>query len=149
MEEITRLIQFSDAIRESTMKRLVKVTPGYENWRVNETSMSFTDIAMHLIECDYWLIDKFANPELKSLGGNVNAITISNRKQYEEVLNKLKESAEKKKEFLRNLNDNKLTELIYDERFNGKVSKWWVIVRGNLDHEIHHRGQISIYLKLI
>ena len=29
-----------------------------------------------------------------------------------------------------------------------EVSVWWIIVRGNLDHEIHHRGQLS-YLRAI
>ena len=30
-----------------------------------------------------------------------------------------------------------------------EVSVWWIIVRGNLDHEIHHRGQLSSYLRAI
>jgi uncharacterized damage-inducible protein DinB len=28
-----------------------------------------------------------------------------------------------------------------------EVTIWWIIVRGNLDHETHHRGQLSVYLK--
>jgi uncharacterized damage-inducible protein DinB len=35
-----------------------------------------------------------------------------------------------------------------DSRF-GEVTVWWVIVRGNLDHEIHHRGFIGAYLKML
>ena len=32
-----------------------------------------------------------------------------------------------------------------------EVSVWWIIVRGNLDldHEIHHRGQLSSYPRAI
>ena len=26
---------------------------------------------------------------------------------------------------------------------------WWIIVRGNLDHETHHRGQIAAYLRML
>lgn len=38
---------------------------------------------------------------------------------------------------------------IFDKRFGKKVTIWWIIIRGNLDHEIHHRGQLSVYLKLL
>ena len=37
---------------------------------------------------------------------------------------------------------------IPDERFGGNVSVWWILLRGNLDHEIHTRGQIALYLTL-
>ena len=36
-----------------------------------------------------------------------------------------------------------------DPRFGESVSVWWIIVRGNLDHEIHHRGQIAAYLRAL
>jgi len=35
---------------------------------------------------------------------------------------------------------------VFDERF-GETTLWWIVVRGNLDHEIHHRGQIAAYLR--
>jgi uncharacterized damage-inducible protein DinB len=38
---------------------------------------------------------------------------------------------------------------IYDDRFNDEVSIEWIILRGNLDHEIHHRGQIAVYLRML
>ena len=36
-----------------------------------------------------------------------------------------------------------------DDRFGGDVSLWWVVVRGNLDHEAHHRGQLATLLRII
>ena len=39
--------------------------------------------------------------------------------------------------------------IIYDDRYNDMVSIEWVILRGNLDHEIHHRGQIAAYLRVL
>ncbi len=32
---------------------------------------------------------------------------------------------------------------VFDGRFGGRVRVWWIVVRGNLDHEAHHRGQIA------
>jgi uncharacterized damage-inducible protein DinB len=36
-----------------------------------------------------------------------------------------------------------------DDRFGGEVTLWWTIVRGNLEHEAHHRGQIAVYLRIV
>ena len=26
---------------------------------------------------------------------------------------------------------------------------WWLILRANLDHEIHHRGALAVYLRVL
>ncbi|MFX0090823.1 MAG: hypothetical protein ACFFBD_03590, partial [Candidatus Hodarchaeota archaeon] len=60
-----------------------------------------------------------------------------------------KQTGKSRKLLLENMLEDQLTEKIFDERFGGPVNVWWIIVRGNLDHEIHHRGQISVYLKVL
>jgi uncharacterized damage-inducible protein DinB len=39
--------------------------------------------------------------------------------------------------------------LVFDDRFGCQVSVWWVIVRGNLEHEAQHRGQVASYLRIL
>ncbi len=31
---------------------------------------------------------------------------------------------------------------------HGNATLWWIIVRGHIDHEIHHRGQLQVLLRL-
>jgi hypothetical protein len=52
------LIDFCKTVRDSTLKRLKVVPEGYENWRISKKSLSFAEIAKHLIESDDWTIKK-------------------------------------------------------------------------------------------
>ena len=112
-------------------------------------AMSSADIAYHLIETDEWLFKKIELKNLKSILGNSGTIEIKSRNDYLKLIEELINSGEKRAEIIQSLSDKGLEEKIYDDRFGQEVSVWWIIVRGNLDHEIHHRGQLSSYLRAI
>jgi len=38
---------------------------------------------------------------------------------------------------------------LWDDRFCNLVRIEWIIFRGNIDHEIHHRGQVAAYLPVL
>lgn len=146
--ECGRLAEFSEAVRESTLKRLLLVPDGSENLRACDKSMSFADIAKHLIDADRWLSTKLENPEIEPLAGIDRPVEIEERSQYLQLLEELKETGRLRRDLIKNLTDERLDESIPDARFGGEVSLWWVIVRGSLDHEAHHRGQISTLLQI-
>jgi uncharacterized damage-inducible protein DinB len=68
---------------------------------------------------------------------------------YLDLLGELERLGEERAEWLSQLTDGELDEAIPDDPFGGMVAIWWVIVRGNLDHEAHHRGQVAAYLRVI
>ncbi|NIP43896.1 MAG: DinB family protein [candidate division Zixibacteria bacterium] len=146
--DIQNLAAFSRAVRESSMKRLRAVEVGFENWRPVEESMSFADIAFHLIEADRWLLKKLEVGDLAPILGRMGAIEISNRDEYIDLLSQLETTGRERADLIERLDSEHLARKIYDSRFGDKVSVWWIIMRGNLDHEIHHRGQLSVYLRL-
>jgi len=146
--EIQRLIEFAETIRQSTLKRLRLVPVDYMNWSPAIELMSFADIANHLVESDEWLLKKIRIKTLEPIDGIPNSLTIKNKDDYDILFSSLEDSFLKKCRFIKNLDDVKLNELMFDERFGEEVSIWWIIVRGNFDHEIHHRGQISVYLRM-
>jgi uncharacterized damage-inducible protein DinB len=147
--EATRLAQLSVAVRESTLKRLRLVPVGREDWRPDGGALSFADITQHLIECDEWLAAKLADPGITAIKGEPRRAFAARRSEFQAFLDRLAETGEMRRRLLAGLGDDKLAELIPDERFGGDVSVWWVIVRGNLDHETHHRGQIAVYLRMV
>ena len=149
MLESKRLARFSQAVRESTLKRLRLVPEGYENWRISSKAMSFADMAQHLIDADNWLFEKLKIKNLKAMTGQPNLMEIKDRNQYEDLLGDLEQIGDRRSSMLDKITDAELSEMIYDDRFGGEVSAWWIIMRGCLDHEIHHRGQISAYLRAI
>ncbi len=147
MTEGKRLAEFSDVVRESTLKRLTIVPPGAENWKMSEDSMSFADIAQHLIDADRWLFKMLKTKNLPRMLGVSGAARIKNRDEYLGLVEELKQTQHMRRTLLELMPDEDFDVMMHDERF-GNVSAWWVIVRGNLDHEIHHRGQLVAYLKM-
>ena len=111
--------------------------------------MSFADQAGHLIDTDEWLFKKLTVKTLDPILGEAGTVTVADRAEYEALLDALARKGEQRCALLENLTAEQLDELIYDARFDGDVSVWWIIVRGNLDHEIHHRGQIVAYLRAL
>jgi uncharacterized damage-inducible protein DinB len=145
----SELIELSDAIRNSTIKRLKLVPLGKENWRISPGAMSFADSALHLIDSDNWMIKKINQKILAPIDGIAGSVQISNEDEYKKLIGDLILSGVRRTDFIRTLNQKKFEELIYDERFGKEVSVWWIIVRGNLDHEIHHRGAIAAALRVL
>lgn len=147
--EAQRLAAFARAVRESTMKRLRRVPPGRENWRITPGAMSFADVAGHLVDTDEWLFKKLTVKTLDPILGEAGSVTVPDRAAYFALLEALARTGERRCALLESLTAENLDETIYDARFEGAVSVWWIIVRGNLDHEIHHRGQIVAYLRAL
>lgn len=143
-----RLADFSTAVRESTLKRLLQVPPGKENWRPSSSSMSFANIAHHVAEADSWLFRKLEDPAFSKMAGRVGDAAVATPEEFQELVTKLRRSGERRATFLSTITDSFLDSPIFDDRF-GEVTVWWVIVRGNLDHEAHHRGQLAVYLRMI
>jgi uncharacterized damage-inducible protein DinB len=145
--ESQRLAQWSRAVRGSSLRRLSLVHPGFENWRLTPESMSFADVAFHLIEADRWLFRKLAEPNLSPMVGRAGTTNISAREQFTALCAKLETLGEERGAVLESLSPAQLEAEVVDQRFGGVVTFWWVVVRGNLDHEVHHRGQIAAWLR--
>jgi uncharacterized damage-inducible protein DinB len=143
-----RLAELAVAARRSTLDRLRTVPFGREEWRPTPAALSFADIAHHLREADDWILRKEADPELESMRARAGEAAGSGR-QWEDLMESLERSGEARATWLRGLSDDALDQTLVDDRFGGEVTLWWVIARGNLDHEAHHRGQIATYLRLL
>ena len=85
--------------------------------------------------------------DCRRITGDSSRVEIKSRDEYLRLIDELKQTQKTRRTVLENMSDEGFDVMMYDERF-GDVSAWWVVVRGNLDHEIHHRGQIVAYLKL-
>ncbi len=144
-----KIIEFAKAVRESTLKRLRVVPPGFENWKISNNSLSFADIAKHLIDTDNWLFQKLKNNSLKSIRANSSSFIVNKHQEYLDLLQNLFQTGKERENLIERIENEAWNRQIYDDRFNGDVSVWWLIMRGNLDHEIHHRGQLASYLRVL
>jgi uncharacterized damage-inducible protein DinB len=144
-----RLAELSEAVRESTLKRLRVVPEGLENWRPVPSAMSFADLAHHIAEADRWLFRKLESPELPPMRGAAGACVVADRAQFLALVEELVDLGRRRSALLRGLSAAALDRHLPDDRFGGEVSVWWIVVRGNLDHEAHHRGQLASYLRQV
>ena len=147
--EIELLTEFCRSVRGSTIKRLELVPEGYENWKVSPGALSFAETAKHIIDLDYWLLNKIKNPNTKSIETETAIIKNCNKEEYRKLIKDLKEILGKKIDLIKTLDADKLKEKLYDDSYNSEVSLVWLILRRNIDHEIHHRGQIATYLRVL
>jgi uncharacterized damage-inducible protein DinB len=145
--ESRRLAEWSKEVRGSSLKRLSLVRPGFENWRLTPGSMTFADVAFHLIEADQWLFRKMAEPSLTPMVGRAGMTNISAREQFTALCDELEALGRRRAAVLESLSPAQLDATVPDQRFGGVVTFWWVLVRGNLDHEVHHRGQVAAWLR--
>jgi len=143
------LKDFAAAVRSSTIKRLEKVPAGYENWRISPGSLSFAETAKHLIDIDEWVLQKIKDPELKSIETESAVMENCSRERFLELIKGLKIFLAKKLEFIDKLDEAGLEHKIYDDTYNTEISIAMLFLRRNLDHEIHHRGQIAVCLRVL
>jgi uncharacterized damage-inducible protein DinB len=145
------LAEFSLAVRESSLKRFRSIPPGMENWRITPKSMSIADLAEHLIHTDRWLFRKLDDPTVQAISGNPGEVNIVMREQYDALITQLFESGQRRAELFRNIKDEVLSKRIFDDHYGSgsESSVWWICVRANLDHEIHHRGALAVYLRVL
>ena len=147
--ESHRLAEWSNAIRESSLKRLRIVPEAHVNWRPTPESMSFADLAHHLVEADVWLFEKLNTPDLAPMVGRAGAVGSVTPAGYQAILSHLQATGIERFGLIQSLTPERLSAAMPDARFGGAVSVWWVLVRGNLDHEVHHRGQVAAYLRFL
>jgi uncharacterized damage-inducible protein DinB len=145
------LADLSLAVRESSLKQFRVVPAGMENWRITPESMSIADLAKHLIRADELLFRKIADPSVEIVTGNAGEVTITRREQYDALVAQLVETGNRRAELFRKMTDQELSKRIPDDHYgSGKDSTvWWILVRANLDHEIHHRGALAVYLRVL
>lgn len=46
------------------------------------------------------------------------------------------------------MSEEELASEVDEPQVLGRTNYWWLIVRGSLDHEIHHRGAFQLALRL-
>ena len=147
MKELTK---FSIAVRESTLKRLRAVPIGSEDWRVDKDSMSFADIAQHIIDCDLALIESFHTKNIGSNLGKAHSALTDKYNALKDLLEKLEETKNKRAVFIEGLNQKDLSEIVSTDRKEREQQLTMeLLILSMLDHETHHRGQLSVYLKMI
>ena len=148
--DLERLANFSDKVRNSTLKRLRKVPPGKENYSISNDSMTIADIARHLIICDEAYLSLLDTKQLEKNLGKTNSIRIKSREEFDNLIRSLEVLKIQRHDFILAMNDEKLNTKIAVDSIAGKSEEdLGSLIYRMLDHETHHRGALAIYLNVL
>ena len=140
---------FSNTIRNSTIKRLRKVPAGGENWAPFDGGMSFADIAYHIIECDVALLRGVESRQIDKNLGTAGAMPIGSRPEFDSLVERLKDLKDKRFRMIQGLTNEQMNIIVEADRIRGvEHIPIGGLILEMLDHEIHHRGQLSTYLRV-
>ena len=146
MTEGERLAEFSEWVRESRLKRFKQVASGDRGWRPAGGRLSFVDILKHLCDADRWIMAILKNQKQIPRAGVKPGD--GEPEEWDNYLSGLESLGKEKAELLKKMPESEWSREVGDWEVMGKTTKWLILVRGNLDHEIHHRGSLQTMLNL-
>lgn len=134
---------------DSTKKILERVPEQSFDWKPHEKSMTLGRLATHIAEIPHWISDILISDELDfGVHKFERRLVTSNH----ELLEIFQEKLNKAMEDLQNASDDSLKEkwiLRRGDTVFFELPRIAVIRSFGLSHFIHHRGQLSVYLRML
>jgi uncharacterized damage-inducible protein DinB len=145
MTQGERLALFARRVRESSLKRFRRVDPADRDDRPDPGTLSLADHLAHLVECDRWLLELLRGgslpPPTARAGGAAG-------RSWDLDLADLAALGEEKAAFFAGLCDKDLDRGVDAPPALECPDAGMLILRANLDHEIHHRGMVQLLFRL-
>ena len=132
-----------------TKKILVKVPVDKPSWKPHERSMSLGRLATHVAEIPHWISRVITIDDFDFL---VQGFSSHVAESQEELITILDDKVNKAIADLETMDDesfNKIWTVRRGEQIFYQLKKKVAIRSWGLNHLIHHRGQLSVYLRLL
>ena len=139
-----------DREAQTTRKHLERLPVDKLDWRPHEKSFTAGGLASHITEMMSWMTEAIFTQDGIDFDPSTYKPYLAT--SVAELLKTFDDNVSKSKEVLEGATDETLTQL-WSLKINGKV--WFEKSKGDvfrdcaLSHVIHHRGQLSVYLRLL
>ena len=149
MTTIDSLMREFDRETKTTRKHLERLPGDKLDWRPHEKSFTVRELGSHIVECAGWADAIFSNAEF-----DIDPRTYESYRatSLEELLKTFDETVARSSRVLAGVTDAALP-AAWRFRVMGKLrferSRAEVFRDFTLSHLIHHRGQLSVYLRLL
>lgn len=133
----------------STRKMLERVPAEFMGWKPHEKSMTLGQLAVHVAELNGWASMICTTDELNFANFDYKPFVA---KTTEELVNYFDETVAKSKETLQNTSDETMMKMWILRNGDHIILEQpkVVVLRGMVNnHMYHHRGQLSVYLRLL
>jgi uncharacterized damage-inducible protein DinB len=142
-ETVESFLDYFEKIRERTLRVIRCIPPPQIDWTYREGRFTFADLIRHLAAIERYMYAENVQLKLSRYPGHGRELADG----YEDVLEYMSRLHREAMEIFRGLGDGDLEKRC---RTPGGASitirKW---LRAMVEHEVHHRGQIYLYLGML
>lgn len=143
IKDINTFLEYFEKVRERTLK-VIKVIPRDKiNWTYKEGKFTFADIIRHLATIERFMYAENAQFKPSRYPGHGKELAES----YEEVMEFFNRSHSEAMNIFSKLTTEDLEKKCSTPA--GIPITLWKWLRAMVEHEIHHRGQIYLYLGML
>ena len=136
-------LDYYEKIRQRTMKAINQIPPEKFDWTYKEGKFTFADLIRHLAAIERYMYAENAQLKPSRYPGHGKELADG----YENVLAYMDEKHKESMEIFSKLSDEDLQKRCKTPG-DAEIAVWkWL--RAMVEHEIHHRGQIYLYLSMI
>jgi uncharacterized damage-inducible protein DinB len=134
------LIDYFDRIRERTMRVVACIPPNRVDWTYKEGKFTFGDLMRHLASIERWMFAENARQQPSRYPGHGPELADG----YEVIVDYMRRMHAESMEIFRAADLEATTTTPGGTSL--RVSKW---LRAMIEHEVHHRGQLYLYLSML
>ena len=143
IKTIGPFLDYYEKIRQRTLKVINCIPPDHMDWTYQEGKFTFADLIRHIASIERYMYAENAQQKPSRYPGHGKELADG----YENVLAYLNQTHKESMEIFSRLSDEDLQRKCKTPG-DAEITVWkWL--RAMVEHEIHHRGQIYIYLSMI
>lgn len=143
IKNIESFLEYYERLRERTRRVVVLIPPEHLEWTYRPGKFTLGDLVRHLATIERWLYAENAQGRPPAYPGCGRELTDG----FEATLAFFDEMHRQSVEIFRQLTPDQLQAKIQTPA--GTPITCWKWLRALAEHEIHHRGQIYLYLNML
>lgn len=143
IKSIEPFLDYFEKIRERTLKVVRCIPPDRIDWTYRPAKFTFADIIRHLAAIERYMYAENVQGRPSRYPGHGRQLADG----YEGVLEFMDRMHREAMEIFRSLSDDDLKRKCMTP--GGATIATWKWLRAMIEHEVHHRGQLYLYLGLL
>ncbi|HWW61444.1 MAG TPA: DinB family protein [Thermoanaerobaculia bacterium] len=136
-------LDYFERVRERTMRVVAHVPPDRVDWTYRDGKFTLGDLMRHLASIERWMFAENAMRRPSKYPGHGRELADG----YDAIVDFMKRMHAESMEIFRALGDADFdAKCMTPGGAELRVGKW---LRSMIEHEVHHRGQIYLYLSML
>ena len=142
-EKVTEFVSYFERIRERSMRVVAVVPPDKIDWTYREGKFTLGDLLRHLGAIERWMFAENAQRRPSRYPGHGRELADG----HATIIDYMQRMHNESMSIFRSLTDDDLEQkCMTPGGVELRIGKW---LRSMVEHEVHHRGQIYLYLAML